>query len=405
MRLGEMTSHSRVSTGSGTQRGSVAVALTFAAIMLTATNLRVPLTSVSVLLDNIQTDLSLGHASAGALNAIPSFCMGIFALMGAQLARTLGLERAIGASIGLIGLASMVRATSEVWALFLGTLLIGIGIAFAQSLTPALIKQNFPTRAPEMNGYFTAAMHAGAALGAATSVPLASGLGGWEAALGVWSLPALAATLLWLPWLWSRNQTVAPSQHLSLPWRDPMAWRITAFFSLSSCVYFSAITWIAPLFNELDYAPQSAGLLLSVLTGTQIIGSLIIPRLAQRRRDRRPWLIFSMVMQGSGALGLALIPALGSWLWVVLMGIGLGGMFPLILTLPLDYTRDAYAAGRMNAMMFGVGMTIAGGSPYLAGLLRDLSQGFTIPFLALTALVVALAPIASGFRPSKAVAG
>ena len=171
------------------------------------------------------------------------------------------------------------------------------------------------------------------------------------------------------------------------------------FFAVSSCVYFSAITWVAPLYNQLGYSPQSAGVLLSVLTGTHILGSLIISPLAQRRRDRRPWLVLNMVMVGGGALGLALIPTLGSWLWVILMGVGLGGMFPLILTLPLDNTQGSYSAGRLNAMMFGVGMTIAGGSPYAAGWLRDLSQGYTVPFLTLTVLVIVMALIAAGFRP------
>ena len=141
-------------------------------------------------LDNIRIDMSLGHAAASALNSILTFCMGIFALRGARLAGTLELERAIGVAIGLIGLASLMRASSELWTLFLGSTLIGIGIAFAfafaQSLTPALIKQNFSTRAPEMNGYFTAAMHAGAAIRAAASVPIAATLGSWEVALGVW---------------------------------------------------------------------------------------------------------------------------------------------------------------------------------------------------------------------------
>ena len=234
---------------------------------------------------------------------------------------------------------------------------------------------------------------------AEASVPIAAALGGWEAALGVWGVPALAATLLWLPWFRARDQTVSPSERLGLPWRDPKAWRITVFFAVSSCVYFSAITWVAPLYNELGYSPQSAGVLLSVLTGTHILGSLIISPLAQRRRDRRPWLVLNMVMVGGGALGLALIPTLGSWLWVILMGVGLGGMFPLILTLPLDNTQGSYSAGRLNAMMFGVGMTIAGGSPYAAGWLRDLSQGYTVPFLTLTVLVIVMALIAAGFRP------
>lgn len=379
-------------------------AVVLVAILLSAMTLRAPLTSVSVLLDGIRVDLALGHAGAGLLNAIPTFCMGLFAFFGAHLVMRLGLERSIAAAVGLIALATALRGTGGFGAVFIGSTLIGIGIAFAQSLIPALIKQQFPGRTAQVNGFYTAAMHTGAALGAASSVPLAGWLGGWPAALGVWALVAGLALVFWAPLIRQRAARPNGLAPVRLPWREPLAWRLTAFFALSSSVYFCVVTWVAPLYGELGYAPAAAGLVLTLLTGAQIVGSLIIPSLAQRTYDRRPWLAVNLAAIGIGALGAALIPETLSLLWALLMGIGLGGLFPLTLTLPLDYSADARAAGRLNAMMFGVGLTVAGFSPYLAGGLREASGGYAVPFLVLTGLVGLMAPLVFSFRPGRPTA-
>jgi hypothetical protein len=42
-------------------------------------------------------------------------------------------------------------------------------------------------------------------------------------------------------------------------------------------------------------------------------------------------------------------------LGVVVLGLGIGGLFPLALTLPLDYSADPEEAGRLTAIAFFVG--------------------------------------------------
>ena len=69
----------------------------------------------------------------------------------------------------------------------------------------------------------------------------------------------------------------------------------------------------------------------------------------------------------------------------VVLGLGIGGLFPLALTLPLDYSANADEAGRLTAMTFFVGYVVAAVGPVAVGALRDATGGEAGPFVALGA--------------------
>jgi CP family cyanate transporter-like MFS transporter len=85
--------------------------------------------------------------------------------------------------------------------------------------------------------------------------------------------------------------------------------------------------------------------------------------------------------------------------WVVVLGLGVGGLFPLALTLPLDYSADAEEAGRLTAMTFFVGYVVAAVGPVAVGALRDATGGYAVPFVALAALSVGMLAASLRFRP------
>jgi CP family cyanate transporter-like MFS transporter len=90
------------------------------------------------------------------------------------------------------------------------------------------------------------------------------------------------------------------------------------------------------------------------------------------------------------------------WAWVVVLGLGVGGLFPLALTLPLDYSADADEAGRLTAMTFFVGYVVAAVGPVAVGALRDATGGYAVPFVALAALSVGMLVASFRFRPRSA---
>jgi CP family cyanate transporter-like MFS transporter len=77
-----------------------------------------------------------------------------------------------------------------------------------------------------------------------------------------------------------------------------------------------------------------------------------------------------------GTVGVVLAPV-GAYVWVAALGIASGGMFSLVLTVPLDLEHDPARVGALVGMMLGLRYTIGALSPFLLGAARDATGGFT----------------------------
>jgi CP family cyanate transporter-like MFS transporter len=376
-------------------------------LLLVALNLRPAISSVPPVLETIRQDLGLGRAFLGLLTTIPVLCMSIFALVAPKISGRIGAERAVLWAVVLIGAAVAGRlAAGQPGVLFGTTLLAGVGIAVAQSILPAVVKGWFPDRAALVTGLYTVGITGGLALAALATVPIERTLGGfWPGALAAWSLLAAVAAVFWLP-LTSRAQSVprpeGAHERTRLPWRSGRAWSVALFFGAESCLFFSSLTWVAPLYVDRGLDEGHAGLLLAVFALVRVPSAFLFPALADRTGDRRPWLALTLILATFGFCAAGLVPLAAPLVWVVVLGLGVGGLFPLALTLPLDYSANAEEAGRLTAMTFFVGYVGAAVGPVAVGALRDATGGYAVPFVALAALGVGMLVASLRFRPHSA---
>ena len=116
--------------------------------------------------------------------------------------------------------------------------------------------------------------------------------------------------------------------------------------------------------------------LLAIMAVCQALAALLLPVLAGRGEDRRPWLWLTLAMQAAGFAGLALRPEVAPVMWVALLGAGLGGCFALSLIVALDHLPDPAQAGALSALMQGGGFLIAALPPWIVAMLHDLTGGF-----------------------------
>jgi hypothetical protein len=107
----------------------------------------------------------------------------------------------------------------------------------------------------------------------------------------------------------------------------------------------------------------------------RVPSAFLFPALADcSGEDRRPWLALNPILVTFGFCALGLVPLATQWAplaWVIVLGLGIGGLFPLALTLPLDYSTDADEAGQLAAMTFFIGYIVAAVGPVTVGALRD----------------------------------
>src|SRR5699024_6943347 len=168
--------------------------------LLIAANLRVSITSVGPLLSKISDDVNLSSTMTAQLTAIPLVGFALFSPVAPFFSRRYGLERSIVGALTILCVAILLRSLPLSGALWIGTILLGIAIAFLNVLLPPLLKRDFPERIGQVTGLYSAAQGAVAALGSGVAVPLAStSAHGWRIALGIWAGLAMIALAAFLP--------------------------------------------------------------------------------------------------------------------------------------------------------------------------------------------------------------
>ncbi|AZD45687.1 CynX/NimT family MFS transporter [Pseudomonas chlororaphis] len=364
-------------------------------------NLRPIISSISPLLMEIRGATGMSFQSSAWLTSLPVVCMGLVALLGVRLEARLGERRGVALGLMMILCACLARLLCDQAGALLATALLGgAGVALIQALVPALIKRQFQQRVALAMGIYSASLMGGGGLAALLSPHVATHFAHWQAGLGVWLLPALAALLLWwlLPFAGPGQRLNAPSISL---WRNRRAWLLALYFGLINCGYMSMVAWLPAYYLQLGWSATQSGSLLAFMTIFQVIAALLMPALAQRQSDRRPLLAISLSAQALGFGGLALWPLQAPQLWVALIGFGLGACFALSLILTLDHRRDPREAGQLAAFVQGVGFLINAVSPWLTGWLRELTGSFISAWWVLILTVLGMLVLTRVFSPSS----
>jgi MFS transporter, CP family, cyanate transporter len=366
------------------------------ALFLGALALRPQIVGIGPLLPQIQDDLGVSHAVAGLLGTIPVLCMGLFAPPAPHVLQWLGSRVAIFAAIALIGIAGLARAFAPgAVGVILLTFPVGIGIGIAGALLPVAVKERFADRPAFATGIYTTGINTGSALSAALAVPLAAIAGGWRGSLAAFSAVTIALAGAWL-WQTRRGETrrLARAQPLRLPLRNPVAWTLVAMFALLATGFYGLNSWLPDSYVERGWSEESAGALLAVLNVASIPGGLAIAALADRRGSRRFYLVLLGSLQVGAMLGVLLAPG-GGWLWALVFGISNGGLFSLIMTLPLDVADTPAGVGAAAALMLGGGYTLGALSPLALGAVRDATGSFTGSLWLLLGTITAFAVLSA----------
>lgn len=348
-----------------------------AGLVLVAFNLRPVFSSLSAVLPDAVRGLGLGGAFASLLTTVPVLCLGLFAPFAPRLALRFGAERVILGLLVLLAAGTALRGLPSGAALLLGSMMAGAAIAVGNVLLPGLVKRDFPDRAALMTGLYTMALCGGAAAAAGVTAPLGHALGGWNAALAAWGLPAAAVALLWLP----LKPAAPPAGRHARPavkglWRDPLAWQVTLFMGLQSALAYSVFGWLAPILRDRGLDAVTAGLVVSTSVLVQTASCLLAPAVAVRRRDQRVIDVVLVAFAVAGLFGCLFAPLSLVWIFAAIQGIGQGSLIAVAMTLIVLRTPDPHVAAQLSSMAQTVGYTLAAGGPLLVGLIHAATGGF-----------------------------
>jgi len=351
-------------------------------ILLVALNLRIGITSLGALLDELGSSTGMAPATIAFATSLPVLCFAIVGATGMTLARRVGIHRGVAVAMVLLTLGLVARVLDGSPVLLLGTFVACAGIALANVLLPAVVKEHFPHRIGSVTGAYSATLSIGAALGAAVTVPVAHATHGWRGGLVVWALVAALALAAWLPHCRDHGRAESSASRGASLARSPLAWAVTVVFGTQSLMAYVVMSWLPSIYADAGFSHSESGLLLavSILVGVPVF--FVTPSIATRLHGQGHLVAALTACLAAGFAGLWLAPAGGAWLWAALLGVG-GAVFPVTLTMFALRTRTPEDTASLSAMAQSIGYLIAVSGPLLVGVLRDVTGSWSVPLVLL----------------------
>ncbi|MBM2621893.1 MFS transporter [Actinoplanes sp. LDG1-06] len=362
------------------------------ALLLAAVNLRLAVTSVGPVLDEIRSGLHMSSTVAGLLASVPVVCFAAVGLTAPRLAGRFGASRVILVGLAVLATGLAVRPFAPGTTLFLLLSLVALaGIAVVNVLLPSVVKDRFPDRVGATTGFYTVALNVGATTAAAATVPLTEHTfgGDWRIGLACWAAVALLAVPSWLPL--AREPFARPTEvrtdDLVRVSRHPVAWALAVYFGMQSTSAYVIIGWLPQIYRDAGVSAETAGVLFALTSFLGVPLGFGLSALAGRVRSQS-WIAVVLGVFGlAGYGGLWWDPAAAPWLWATFLGI-VNTAFPLVLTLIALRGRTPATVVKLSAFAQSVGYIIAIPGPFLVGALHDATDGWRAPLALVLCLMV-----------------
>lgn len=355
----------------------------------------------------IDHDVPLDNAGLGVLGMLPPVAFAASALIAPMLAKRVGLERLVVASLVVAVIGHLLRAVSGSFlVLFVGSLLVFVAMGVGNVLLPPLVKRYFPDRIGLATSLYATVNAVGMAVPPLIAFPLADAAG-WRLSLGIWSVLALLAVFPWISvlvqsrreraerveWEVGGMTEAAPVASVALHshiWRSRTAWALALVFAVVSFHVYALFAWLPRmLVASAGQTPVAAGALLAFYSGLGFPVGIVVPMVIVRMRNVSPLIYLGAAGFVLGYLGFIVAPATAPWLWIVLLRAG-SLMFPACLVLINLRSRTPAGSAALSGFVQAVGYALAALGPLVVGLLYNTADGWAGAYL----LLIATVPVA-----------
>lgn len=367
-------------------------------LFLVGLTLRPLTTAIGPVLPEIRAEFGMSATAAALLSTLPVIAFGTGAFFVPRVLHKITPNQALSYALIVIAMGAHVRMIPTLAALFLGTVILGLGVALGNVIPSIVARRDFPNNLGGVMGMVIGAISLAPAISAQLTYPLTESLHSWRWALYFWAVFPL---FVWIVWRgYSRdhqsNEVLDTPHNMKALLKNPLAWALVIYFGFQSTNYYSMGSWLPTILREAGISPTVAGYQLALLIMVAVPAGLFVPPLATKYKSQVTLCVVFVVIFAIGLAGLYVFsntgwwPA-GTWLWAILLGIGLGSSFPLALTLVLLRTDNQETARDVTSFMQGIGYFVSALGPLVLGAIRDLTNSWDMAFIALAiALVIQL---------------
>lgn len=368
-------------------------------IIFISFNLRAPITAIGPIISLIKGEYYLNNSMAGFITTLPLIAFAIFSPFVSKINHRFGHGLTMLGGLMLIVIGGLIRSYTGCLGLFLGTALMGIGIAIGNVLLPSIIKHKFSNNVGAITSVYTTSMCIFAAIGAGASVPLTTTFGlTWRNSLGIWIILTLITTVVWLPQLKKsensnndNNLVTQVKRKGKSIWKSSLAWWVTLFMGIQSLLFYSLVAWLPSIIEAKVMDSGFAGSMALLFQLVGLPATLIIPIVSDKFRHQKLIASFISVVY---LIGMILLLFAGTKTLIIIslvfIGIGMGGSISLSIVFISLRTPHAKKAAELSGMAQSAGYLLAALGPLLIGFLFDLTKSWDIPIMVFILFIVLL---------------
>ena len=365
-----------------------------ALLALSGIALRIPILAVPPLLPLIHDDLNMTEAQVGTLVGLPLALFALAAVPGSLLVARVGPRWTLVGGLLVAGVASGARGFADgLIALYLTTVVMGLGVSVMQPALPRLVREWTPSRI----GLGTAVYTNGMLIGAVTPIALTFSLvlpavGSWRNDLIVWSIPILAVAVILmiaLPMMPSARRDAGAIPHRWWPdWKSPLTWTLGLTFGTNNSIYFSLNAVLPEYLTFTGRGDLVSPALLSINVA-QLVSLMVLLTVADR------WLLraWPFVVFGATAVAGMVVIAYFDGYWILaasaVVGFSAAVTFGLTLALPAALSR-AEDVSRTAAGTFTIAYAFSVVIPIICGALWDYTGLPRVAFLPILACALGM---------------
>ncbi|WP_437272020.1 CynX/NimT family MFS transporter [Staphylococcus succinus] len=378
------------------------------AIIFIASTLRAPLTSVGPVVDEIKQVMDINNSIAGILTTIPLIIFAIVSPLVSKVTSRLTMSRTILYSTVLLIIALYLRVAGDFNVFLIGTILLGVAIAFGNVMLPSYVKWYFPMQIGLATGIYSGTMNFTAGLGGGLSFPLSEITPiGFRLSLAFWIILAVIAIILWLPKArkGTEMEKATATQYQAKKTKkvsivkSKLAWMVALTMGFQSMIFYTVVAWVPSILVDRGLDPSTAGYLLMLNQFSQVPMTFTFPIIASKLKDQRILIVIITILF---LLGFSLFFTQSLVLLVVgiiIAGLAMGACFSLCMTFFSIRARTSEGSIALSGFGQSVGYLIAAIGPFLIGYLHDATGNWVSGIIAL--IIMSILFFIFGYPASK----
>ncbi|MGW7976785.1 MFS transporter [Staphylococcus xylosus] len=362
------------------------------AIVFIASTLRAPLTSVGPVVDEIKQVMEINNSVAGILTTIPLIIFAIVSPFVSKVTARLTMSRTILYSTLLLIVALYLRIAGDFTLFLIGTLILGVAIAFGNVVLPSYVKWYFPMQIGLATGIYSGTMNFTAGLGGGLSFPLSEITPlGFRLSLSFWILFAIIAIILWIPKARKGVQlekATAIADQQDRPkkvaiTKSKLAWMVALTMGFQSMVFYTVVAWVPSILVDRGLDPSTAGYLLMLNQFSQVPMTFTFPIIASKLKDQRILVVIITVLFLVGFSLFFTQSLVLLIIGIIIAGLAMGACFSLCMTFFSIRARTSDGSISLSGFGQSVGYLIAAVGPFLIGYLHDATESWDSGIIAL----------------------